>query len=58
VYTPAARGAVRGALWGGLIGLSFLAPLLGMPVGAAAGGASRALVGVEVNDDFVRVLGQ
>jgi uncharacterized membrane protein len=34
-------GAARvgGAMWGGLIGLVFLAPLLGMAVGAVAGGA-------------------
>ena len=31
--------AVGGAMWGGLIGLVFLAPLFGMAVGAAAGGA-------------------
>jgi uncharacterized membrane protein len=29
VHRPAARGAVGGALWGGVIGLLFLAPLLG-----------------------------
>lgn len=33
---PAAAG---GAMWGGLIGLVFLAPLFGMAAGAAAGGA-------------------
>jgi uncharacterized membrane protein len=32
--------AVGGAMWGGLIGLIFLAPLLGMAVGALAGGAA------------------
>src|SRR5215203_1927966 len=40
-------GAAGGALWGGLIGLLFLAPLLGMAVGAASG----------VNDDFLKQLG-
>src|SRR4051812_50018583 len=35
-------GAAGGALWGGLIGLIFLAPLLGMAVGAAARGAAGA----------------
>src|SRR3954447_15292199 len=41
----AAMGATGGALWGGLIGLIFLAPLLGMAVGAAGGGAPRRLAG-------------
>ncbi len=58
VHSPAARGAVGGALWGGVIGLLFLAPLLGMAVGAAAGGASGALVDVGISDDFMRSLGQ
>ena len=30
-------GAAGGALWGGFIGLLFLAPLIGMAVGAASG---------------------
>jgi uncharacterized membrane protein len=50
-------GAAGGALWGGLIGLLFLAPLFGMAVGAATG----ALVGkgsdAGVNDDFMKQLG-
>ena len=42
-------GAAGGALWGGLIGLLFLAPLLGMAVGAASGalGGKMTDVGVE-----------
>src|SRR3954465_2456344 len=36
----AGAGAAGGALWGGLIGLLFLAPLVGMAVGAAARGAA------------------
>lgn len=54
---PIARGATGGALWGGLIGLLFLAPLFGMLVGAAAGGAGGALVDVGVNDQFMKELG-
>lgn len=56
-HSPAARGAAGGALWGGLIGLLFLVPLFGMVVGAAAGGASGALVDVGVNDQFMKDLG-
>jgi uncharacterized membrane protein len=37
-------GAASGALWGGVIGLLFLAPVLGMAVG--------------VDDDFVKELGE
>jgi uncharacterized membrane protein len=50
-------GAASGALWGGLIGLIFLAPLLGMAVGAAAGGAAGALTDVGVDDNFMKDLG-
>ena len=34
--STAGAGAAGGALWGGLIGLLFLAPLFGMAVGAAS----------------------
>ncbi len=56
-HSPAARGAAGGALWGGVIGLLFLAPLFGMLLGAAAGGASGALVDVGINDQFMKDLG-
>jgi uncharacterized membrane protein len=36
--TGVGAAAAGGAIWGGLIGLIFLAPLLGMAVGAVAGG--------------------
>lgn len=56
-HNPVARGAAGGALWGGLIGLLFLAPLFGMLVGAAAGGAGGALTDVGINDQFMKELG-
>ena len=34
-------GAAGGAMWGGLIGLLFLAPLFGMAIGAATGAVGR-----------------
>jgi uncharacterized membrane protein len=37
--TGVGAATVGGAMWGGMIGLVFLAPLLGMAVGALAGGA-------------------
>src|SRR3954464_15375447 len=36
----AGAGAAGGALWGGLIGMLFLAPLVGMAIGAASGGGA------------------
>ena len=50
-------GALGGAAWGGLIGLLFLAPLLGMAVGAASGAAAGKMTDAGVNDAFVRELG-
>ena len=53
----AAMGATGGALWGGLIGLIFFVPLLGMAVGAATGAATGALTDVGVDDAFLKDLG-
>jgi uncharacterized membrane protein len=50
-------GAAGGALWGGLIGLIFLAPLFGMAVGAATGAVAGKATDVGVNDNFVKELG-
>jgi uncharacterized membrane protein len=50
-------GATSGALWGGLIGLLFFAPLLGMALGAGAGALSGKLTDVGVDDNFMREVG-
>ena len=50
-------GAAGGALWGGLIGLIFLAPLFGMAVGAASGAVAGKVSDVGVNDNFMKDLG-
>ena len=50
-------GAAGGALWGGVIGLLFLAPLFGMAVGAATGAVAGKMTDVGVNDDFLKNLG-
>ena len=55
---PGAAGAARGALWGGVIGLLFLAPLFGMAVGAATGGAAGAVNDIGINDHFMKELGE
>lgn len=54
----AAVGGASGALWGGLIGLVFLAPLIGMAVGGATGAAVGAVTDSGVDDNFVRELGE
>jgi uncharacterized membrane protein len=54
----AGMGALGGAVWGGLIGLIFLMPLLGMAIGAAAGAAGGALSDTGVDDQFMRRLGE
>jgi uncharacterized membrane protein len=53
----AGRGAAGGALWGGLIGLIFFMPLLGMAIGAASGAAAGALSDAGVDDKFMKQLG-
>ena len=50
-------GAAGGAMWGGLIGLIFLAPLLGMAVGAASGALAGKMTDVGADDDFMKNLG-
>ena len=51
-------GAAGGALWGGLIGLLFLAPLFGMAIGAASGAVAGKVTDAGVNDDFLKQLGE
>ena len=62
VAPAAGAGMVRGSLWGTLIGLLFLQPLLGMATGALAGAAGGALGGKMVDygipDPFMKELGQ
>jgi uncharacterized membrane protein len=50
-------GAAGGALWGGLIGLLFLAPVVGMAIGAASGALGGKMSDVGVNDNFLKELG-
>jgi uncharacterized membrane protein len=50
-------GAAGGALWGGFIGLLFLAPLFGMAIGAASGALAGKVTDAGVNDNFMKELG-
>jgi uncharacterized membrane protein len=54
----ATMGAASGALWGGLIGLLFMVPLLGVAIGGAAGAAGGALSDYGIEDDFMREVGE
>lgn len=56
--STAGIGAAGGALWGGLIGLIFFMPLLGMAVGAATGAAAGAMTDVGVDDKFMKQLAE
>ena len=49
-----AAGAVGGTMWGVLIGLIFLNPLVGAAVGAGAGALAGRFTDVGINDDFIR----
>lgn len=53
-----ATGAVGGGMWGALIGLIFLNPLVGAAVGAASGALAGRFTDVGINDDFIREVGQ
>jgi uncharacterized membrane protein len=56
--STAGRGAAGGAMWGGLIGLIFFAPLLGMAIGAGTGALAGAATDTGVDDKFMRELGE
>lgn len=54
----AGAGALGGAAWGGLIGLIFFVPFVGMAIGAASGAAAGAFTDTGVDDQFMKDLGQ
>lgn len=51
-------GAVSGTLWGGLVGLIFLNPLLGAAIGAGAGALSGSLTDIGIDDKFLKQVGE
>ena len=53
-----AAGAAGGAMWGTLIGLLFLNPLLGAAAGAAGGALSGYLTDVGIDDKFLKEAGE
>jgi uncharacterized membrane protein len=52
-----AMGALGGMLWGGLIGLLFFAPLLGMLAGMAGGALGGKFRDYGIDDQFMKELG-
>lgn len=49
-----AVGAASGGMWGALIGLIFLNPLLGAAIGAGAGALSGRLTDIGIDDKFIK----
>jgi len=47
-------GAASGGLWGGLVGLLFLNPLLGFALGAGAGAIAGKFTDVGIDDNFIK----
>lgn len=52
-----AAGAAGGGMWGALIGLLFLNPLVGAAVGAGAGALSDWMTDIGIKDDFLKEVG-
>lgn len=52
-----ASGAVGGTMWGALVGLLFLNPLVGAAVGAGAGALAGRMTDIGINDEFMRNVG-
>ena len=52
-----AMGAASGSLWGTLIGLLFLNPLLGLVAGAASGALGGYLTDIGIDDTFMKEMG-
>jgi uncharacterized membrane protein len=57
-FNTVAAGAASGGMWGTLVGLIFLNPLLGLAVGASAGALSGYMTDFGINDDMMRSMGE
>ena len=51
-------GAVGGAFWGMLIGLLFLAPWLGLAIGAVTGALAGKFTDIGIDDKFIKEVGE
>lgn len=52
-----AAGAATGSIWGLLVGVLFLNPLLGVAVGAGAGALSGAMTDIGIDDNQMKEIG-
>jgi uncharacterized membrane protein len=57
-FNTVAAGAAGGGMWGTLIGLIFLNPLLGLAVGAASGALSGYMTDYGINDQMMKDMGE
>lgn len=53
-----ATGAASGGVWGTLIGLLFLNPLVGLAIGAASGALAGSLQDYGIDDQFMKEMGR
>ena len=53
-----AAGALSGAIWGTLIGMIFLAPLVGTALGAASGAIGGSFTDIGIDDTFMKEAAQ
>ncbi|MDQ0394767.1 DUF1269 domain-containing protein [Labrys monachus] len=53
-----AAGALSGAIWGTLVGMIFLAPLVGTALGAASGAIGGSFTDIGIDDTFMKEAAQ
>ncbi|MEY8827470.1 DUF1269 domain-containing protein [Sedimentitalea sp. XS_ASV28] len=53
-----AAGAFTGGMWGTLVGMMFLNPLLGLAIGAGTGALSGKLSDYGIDDEFMKKIGE
>jgi uncharacterized membrane protein len=54
IFSTTAAGAASGSLWGLLVGVIFLMPIVGVALGAASGALGGALTDFGINDKFMK----
>ena len=54
LFHPTAAGAASGGMWGALVGLIFMMPLVGAAIGAASGALGGYMTDLGINDQFMK----
>ena len=54
LFHPTATAAASGTMWGALVGLIFMMPLVGAAIGAASGALSGYMMDLGINDQFMK----